>query len=282
MELHDGLIKHQGVVVIDNVTSLPTHGEPYVSPHLVIGLAQKGWTKLEYDMKPVEFHAHEISVLYPNHILMAGESSDDYSATLLVVSSLFFEQQRYRCTHRNYLEYLKDPAFMLNEEQYETTTKLIDTMRTVSQMDVPERANMLVNLLETLSQLLDVYRFAITEQGKEGKDEDLLFTRFYDALVAHYSESREVHFYAELLHLSPKYFATLIKRNTGTSASDWIANHVIIQAKSLLNSRKDLNILQVSNKLGFPDQAAFSRFFKTHTNQTPMEYRKDTQTTETQ
>jgi hypothetical protein len=60
MELHDGLIKHQGVVVIDNVTSLPTHGEPYVSPHLVIGLAQKGWTKLEYDMKPVEFHAHEI------------------------------------------------------------------------------------------------------------------------------------------------------------------------------------------------------------------------------
>lgn len=275
IELQYGRIKERGLVVIKDVTALPTDGEPYVSPHLVIVIAKRGWLTAEYDMQPVEFHAYEVAVLYPNHILMAKESSEDYLATLLVVSSEFFERQRYRSSYRNYLEYMKEPSFRLDEAQYESVVELLDVVYKVSLLDVPARTDMLDKLMEVLSQLLDAFRFANDERS-EGTEGDLLFTRFYDAVVAHYRESREVRFYADLLHLSPKYFATLIKQSTGVSASDWIGNYVIIQAKSMLNSRKELNILQVGSMLGFSDQAAFGRFFKQHTGMTPLEYRKKT------
>lgn len=42
LELQDTYIMEHGLVVIDHVTSMPVYGEPYVSPHLVIGLNQRG------------------------------------------------------------------------------------------------------------------------------------------------------------------------------------------------------------------------------------------------
>ena len=55
LELQDTYIREHGLVVIDHVTSMPVYGEPYVSPHLVIGLNQRGWVKLEYDMNLSSF-----------------------------------------------------------------------------------------------------------------------------------------------------------------------------------------------------------------------------------
>ena len=90
----------------------------------------------------------------------------------------------------------------------------------------------------------------------------------------HFRESKEVQYYANLLCLSPKYFGSIIKENTGTSASDWISQYVIVQAKSLLRHNKDLNIQQISYQLGFTDPAAFTRYFKANAGLSPKEYRE--------
>ncbi|MBQ9223214.1 MAG: AraC family transcriptional regulator, partial [Prevotella sp.] len=88
----------------------------------------------------------------------------------------------------------------------------------------------------------------------------------------HYRESREVRFYADLFNLTPKYFATVIKQQTGTNASEWISSYVIIQAKALLQQRQ-LTVQQVALQLGFPDQSAFSRYFKKNVGISPTDYR---------
>lgn len=77
-----------------------------------------------------------------------------------------------------------------------------------------------------------------------------------------------------MFHLSPKYFSTLIKQETGISAGEWIDRYVVIQAKTLLEQERDLTIQQVADQMGFSEQASFSRFFKRHTGMTPKEYRE--------
>ena len=274
LDLLDEQIKERGVVVIEGVTAVPFYGEPYVSPHLVVVLNRRGHVKAEYDMQPVEFWPQEISVLYPNHIVLTHETSPDYLATLVAVSSEYLLRMKHRSTFHNYLKYLRQPAFRLTDEQLETVVGMIRLLDTVSRMDTAGRPHMLESLLDVFLQLIDQYRSENEEEPSEQSANDLLFSRFIDTVVAHHRESREVRFYADQMHLSPKYFSTLIRRHTGWGAGEWIANYVIVQAKSMLNTRMDLSIQQIAYDLGFPDSSSFSRYFKKNTGQSPIEYRR--------
>ena len=204
-------IEAQGLVVIDNVTRLPAYGEPYISPHMVIGLNLRGQVKAEYDMRPVVFHPHEISVLYPNHIVLGRESSEDYQAVLVVISSRFFDELRKMASYRNPLVYHNAPAIQLDEQQFEAVQNIINLLRSVSRMQIPARTIMIANLLEVLSLLLTEYRQKTQSVSLQQQSKEKLFSRFYDAIVKHHRDSREVSYYADLLYLSPKYFGSVIK-----------------------------------------------------------------------
>ena len=266
-------IEEMGVVVYKNIKSMPVYGVPYISPHLVISLCHRGEVILEYDMLPREFHANEISVVYPNHILKVHSSSEDYLATIIVISKDFLKNLQHRSSHRYQLEYQKRPAFLLSDEQFKVIVSTIDVIEAISNLNSPLRDTMLANILDTYSQLVDVYRFHEKGDLPEWNKGERLYYRFYEAITQHFHESHEIKFYANLLCLTPKYFATLIKKETGKSASEWIAEYIIIQAKSLLTTRNDLTIQQITERLGFPEQSSFSRFFKQQTKMTPREYR---------
>lgn len=276
LEWQYGQIVERGLVVIDHVTSMPVYGELYVSPHLLICLNQRGWVKAEYDMQPVEFYQYGLSVVFPDHVVLARESSPDYLATLVVVSRKFLETLNHRSTYRNYLEYLRKPDFTFTKEQYGNVQTLIEVLRIVSQVESPARMNMLASTLDVFSQLVDEYRFANVGKAMREKPHELIFSRFCASIATHYCESKEVRFYAEQQHLSPKYFATVIKNETGIRAADWIANYVIIQAKEMLRHHRAMSIQQISDALGFSDQSTFSRYFKSHVQITPSEYRIQT------
>ena len=47
----------------------------------------------------------------------------------------------------------------------------------------------------------------------------------------------------------------------------------MIQAKALLLYQQRLTVQQIALRLGFADQATFSRFFKANTGLSPSEYR---------
>lgn len=133
---------------------------------------------------------------------------------------------------------------------------------------------MLGDLLEVLFLQLQDYRRENGIETRRPSPREEIFTSFYHAIEQNYRESREVCFYADLQHLAPKHFATIIKQQTGTGALQWINSYVIIQAKSMLRHHRQMTIQEITNHLGFPDQAPFSRFFKMNTGLSPTEYRE--------
>ncbi|MDI6032999.1 helix-turn-helix transcriptional regulator [Flavobacterium sp. LB2P84] len=81
-----------------------------------------------------------------------------------------------------------------------------------------------------------------------------------------------VAYFADELHLSPNYFGTLIKKETGKSAQEYIQDKIIDVAKNkIFDSNK--NISEIAYELGFKYPQHFTRFFKQHVGNTPNEYR---------
>ena len=77
---------------------------------------------------------------------------------------------------------------------------------------------------------------------------------------------------AEQLHLSPKYFGDLIKKETRKSAQEYIQLKLIDIAKEkIFDASKTIS--EVAYDLGFKYPSHFTRFFKQHVGSTPNEYR---------
>ena len=275
-------IEERGVLLIENIAKLPSSDisdEPFVSPHLVIVICHQGYSIGEYDMKPINFCAHDFSLVYPNHPILAKETSEDYRSTLLIISSSFYDELRPRLTYGNSLLFHSQPSFHLSEAHYLCICDAIKLLKSVISFNFPSRKEMTIGVLDVISKLVDSFRktddIAESQQmDTDTNDDNLLFKRFYDLLALHYKENREVRYYARLLCLSPKYFGSLIKKDMGISASQCIAHYVVIQAKALLHYRPDLTIQQISHQLGFDDPMSFSRYFKASAGISPKKYRE--------
>lgn len=272
-------IEERDVLLIEDVVRIPSSGlsdEPFVSPHLVIVICHQGYSIGEYDMRPIHFCAHDFSLVYPNHPILAKETSEDYCSTLLIISSSFYDELRPRLTYGNSLLFHSQPCFHLSEEHYQCICDTMRLLKSVMSFDFPSRKETVIGILDVMSILVDNFRKTDdrVESRKFIADDNLLFRKFYDLLALHYKENREVRYYARLLCLTPKYFGSLIKKDMGISASQCIAHYVNIQAKALLHYRPDLSIQQISQQLGFDDSMSFSRYFKASVGVSPKQYRE--------
>lgn len=270
---HADRINAKGIVVIDDITELPIYGQPYASKNYVFGISHSGTVKAEYNSTPIQYHSHDISIVYPNHVIWAKEASEDYRTTLVVVSEKTYKDLSTRVTFRNRFHYEQNPSFHLTDSQYADMMNIIGAMRSVDGSNIPSRLSLMVSMLDILLEVTDYFR-----QQNEITNElapQRISSRFYQTIVEHHSKHHSVGFYASLFYLSSKYFSDLIKRETGHSAKHWIGAYLIQEAKVLLHSRNDLNIQQISDILGYDDQTSFSRHFKKETGMAPSDFRKN-------
>jgi AraC-like DNA-binding protein len=112
---------------------------------------------------------------------------------------------------------------------------------------------------------------SIAQTPSKGRNEQ--FLREFKALLAKYFiDERQLVFYAEKLHVTPKYLSAVVKEASGKTAGDWIADMLMLEAKVLLQD-KQLTIGQIADKLNFIDPSHFGKFFKIQTGASPLAYR---------
>lgn len=269
---HSDRINTNGIVVIDDITELPIYGQPYASKNYVFGINHSGTVQAEYNSNPIQYHSHDISIIYPNHTIWAKSASEDYRTTLVVVSEKTYKELSTRVTFRNRFHYEQNPSFHLTDSQYADMMNIISAMRSVDGSRIPSRIPLMISLLEVLLEMTDYFR--LQNEKCDELAPQRISSRFYQTIIEHHKMHHSVGYYASLFCLSSKYFSDLIKQETGHSAKHWIGTYLIQEAKVLLHSRNDLNIQQISEMLGYDDQTSFSRHFKKGTGMSPSEYRK--------
>jgi len=96
---------------------------------------------------------------------------------------------------------------------------------------------------------------------------------FRRLLAEHLSTNRSPSYYASLLNISTVYLNEVVKVVTGISATSYIKNEVVLQAKRLL-VHTDLAVKEIAGHLGIDDYAYFSRLFTQATGISPTVFRQ--------
>ena len=270
MLLDNDRIVKEGVSVFE-VTGMPAYSVPYVSPHYIISVCKSGSLNVEYDASPAVFKPHDLAIIYPKHTLIAHIPTSDYRATLFVVSEELYAKMGSLNFSNKRFEYEQFPHFHLTDSQYDDIMVFADTLCRITRLGFKSREDTLVSCIYILSQIIDHYHD--TAVGPVAANIKWLSHRFYNAIIENCHQHRDVQFYADLFCLTPKYFSNVVKQQTGNTASHWIRHYLIIRLKQTLTYEPEASVQSIADRFGFPDQAAFSRFFKRETGLSPTEYR---------
>ncbi|WP_029272256.1 AraC family transcriptional regulator [Flavobacterium sp. KJJ] len=109
--------------------------------------------------------------------------------------------------------------------------------------------------------------------SKNGTAAMALSAKFKELIYANLKINHQVKFYASLLNVSPNHLNKSVKTATGKSATKWIDETILLEAKYLLY-QTTLSVSEIAMHVGHEDQSYFSRFFKKHEDLTPIQYRK--------
>ena len=82
-----------------------------------------------------------------------------------------------------------------------------------------------------------------------------------------------VGYLADRLNMSPSYLSDMLRALTGQNAQQHIHDKLIEKAKEIL-STTSLSVGEVAYALGFEHSQSFSRFFKSKTQLSPLEFRQ--------
>lgn len=101
---------------------------------------------------------------------------------------------------------------------------------------------------------------------------DVIFNKFLISVYKHCHKERTVRYYADEQHLSPYYFSSIIRGKSGKSALEWIENVTMTYARQYLND-SEYSVKEIAERLCFPDQSTFGRYFRRHEGCSPSIYR---------
>lgn len=266
-------IDQQDVVVFHDYNGFPYYGHEFISSNLVISVVRNGMSVGYCDKKEVVFSKNDVSVVLPNHICKEKETTKDYEVELVIISPKFMDEILKSTSHRSYIKYHYHPITRHTSEQCEVLLRVVHSIRDVSNMESADRHRMLISLIDVLFTMINMHQDQQDDNAELMSRGYEVFNQFCNLLTAHYSESREVAFYADKLHLTPKHLSKVIHQATGHTASYWIEQHIAVQAQQMLRNRTDLSVMEICYSLGFDDLAHFSRYFKRTTGLSPRQFR---------
>lgn len=176
----------------------------------------------------------------------------------------------------SFFSYNVNEALHMTAEERDTLVRYFRILKEeLHGTDDAYKTNILVSLIDIVLQYcLRFYDRQFRAQRPQNSD---VLARFELQLHRYYDERRHlrsglptVSLCASELCLSTNYFADLVKRQTGHTASEHIRRFVVERAKSLLIAGESVS--EVAYALGFEYAQHFSRFFKRVEGQTPSEY----------
>lgn len=269
-------IEQNDILIVREMPRFFGYNEDFVFPHIILTLILSGSARAMYDMRVITHHKNDLTIILPGHIMHPIECSDDFSYTLLFISPKMFDDLRFHTFSHDYEKFNNAPFCSLTDEQAAHLLAIVDQLAIIANHtdeDLPHRYQTLLAQLAVGYEFLNYYRRDQDRQWAENRNADI-FNRFIDLVVKHYRESREVKYYADLLHITPKHLSKVVRTATnGLSPVKWIEQYVTAQAKRLIETRATQTLQETAYLLGFTEPTSFYRYFKRVTGMTAKQYR---------
>lgn len=246
---------------------------------ILIILVTAGKAKISLDNVSYELSENHLIFIMPSHITQITHTSDDLKGQLLLADVTFLEEckpDNINPSLVNYMRLRKNPRVVLDPDETIFLERYLHLMKErITKEQHYFRVELLhIHFIAFLLELVNIVmekKKSIPMPKLTSKEE--IVNKFLQLLLQHFKEEHAITFYADKLCITSQYLSSVLKIHTGKTASEWIDEAILAEAKVLLKSPK-MTILQVSQILNFADQSTFGKFFKKHVGISPTLYKK--------
>lgn len=252
---------------------------PQVITYGAILICRKGKATVNINYK--EWHLHEGAVItvFPNDVVELKVKSEallfdvemlKYNASLLREASLQLEQTVYSSLREDRCR-----------QDTPVVTNIIDSMFALLKVYFNQSECTCISqlvLLQLKAFFVGFHEYLQRNPQNRPDDEVKsyrvreLFNRFMMLMERDYKLSRDVNYYADLMHITSKYLTNIVRQVAGHTPKTIIDQYVILQLKMQLQ-RSSQSIKEIAWKYHFTDVSFFCRYFKKHTGLTPQQMR---------
>ena len=245
---------------------------------ILIGITE-GVLEIQIDYISYKAEANSLTLIMPTHITHFKAENDNLKGWILAISKEYIVSQPFsghKPTVLSYMQLKKNPLTVFDHDEYQSLFVSLDYIKSKmrKQTHIFYKDIVKLALLMFFADLGNLYfskkKYHLTATLSRKEE---LFSDFQTLLRDHCKKQHDVKFYAGKLCITTQYLSSILKEQSGRSASQWIQEALIIEAKGMLKSPR-VNVQQVADKLNFPDQSTFGKFFKKHTGISPMVFRK--------
>jgi AraC family transcriptional regulator, transcriptional activator of pobA len=121
--------------------------------------------------------------------------------------------------------------------------------------------------------LVDVGRLAAEVVGELRLNDEPLLAEVFGFVEERYRDPVSLKDVARAVSLSPGHLTTVVRRKTGRTVLEWIAERRLAQARRLL-VETDLAVEEVGHRVGYNDPGYFVRSFRRAHGTTPLSWRR--------
>jgi AraC-like DNA-binding protein len=236
---------------------------------------------LRYGLKNYDYEEGTLIFLAPGQVI--GQNSEDYYQP--IGTALVFHPDLIAGTSLgknindyHFFSYAVNEALHLSEQERKIILDCFSKIEYELQHAIDKHSKQLIvsNIELFLNYCTRFYdrQFITRDNANKG-----VLERFENLLNSYLSSDKpqniglpSVAYFADELHLSANYFGDLIKKETGSSAQEYIQSKIIEVAKERIFD-VDKSISEIAYALGFKYPQHFTRQFKQKTGITPNEYR---------
>lgn len=252
---------------------------PQVITYGAILICRKGKATVNINYK--EWHLYEGAVItvFPNDVVELKVKSEaslfdvemlKYNASLLREASLQLEQTVYSSLREDRCR-----------QDTPVVTNIIDSMFALLKVYFNQSECTCISqlvLLQLKAFFVGFHEYLQRNPQNRPDDEVKsyrvreLFNRFMMLMERDYKLSRDVNYYADLMHITSKYLTNIVRQVAGHTPKTIIDQYVILQLKMQLQ-RSSQSIKEIAWEYHFTDVSFFCRYFKKHTGLTPQQMR---------
>lgn len=245
-------------------------GYPFKTDMTICCLCLHGEAVGRINLSGCTLNAKSLFISVSRQILEVKSVSRDFVGICILMSERFLTNLGIPFNFVVHNSVLQQPVIRLTDGQFEAMTNYCHMVHRVLEGEHPNRYEVVKHLTCAFFYGIGYYFHQATDRAISNDEE--LMRRFLVEVEASYRRERKLAYYANRLNLTSKYLSSVVKNYSGKTASQWIDDYVILEAKALLKST-NFTIQQISDELSFPSQSFFGKYFKRITGRSPKEYR---------
>ena len=275
-QIYNGSHIGEDILLFDDFSEVPMPHGPMKMNCILLGLCLKGNAQYSVDTLNHTVSANDIIIISEGQVVNNYQPSDGFSGIAIMLSDDFFHEiiKGIHELSSIFIFSRTHPVFTLDKDEVNNICTYFQGIK--QKMDKQEhhfRRDVVRSLMMTMIYDLGNVIFRIQSGDRKQSRAEVIFAQFIDLVENNFREEKRVSWYAKQLCITPKYLSESVKQVSRRTPNEWIDNYVILEARVMLKDSA-LSIKEITQRLHFPNQSFFGKFFKEHVGMSPSKYRK--------